>query len=81
MDSKQLISTKRVTKISGVSGKTLKLYSDASLIDSPTFESHGRGGASLYWPKNILIQLSLIKSLKASGKSLPEIQNILTGDK
>jgi len=76
-----LLPTKKITKVSGISSKTLKTYLKKGWVSEPKFKSHGRaGGASLYWPRDILIQISHIKALKASGRSLAQIDLILKGE-
>jgi len=77
----KLLPTKEITRVAGISPKTLKSYLNRGWIKKPQFESHGRKGASLYWPRDVLIEIASINALKATGKSLSQIDKILKGDK
>jgi len=80
MQNTKLLPTKKVTQVTGTSGQTLKQYADNGLIDQPVFKSHGRAGASLYWDRGVLIQLASINALKATGRTLAEIEKIMKGE-
>jgi len=80
MNNKQLLPTREIINIAGISGKTLKQYANKGIINQPVFKSHGRGGASLYWPRDVLVQIAHVKALKATGLSINRIGRILKGD-
>jgi len=77
INMKKLLPTKEVVRISGISGKTLKQYADKGWISKPSFKSHGRSGASLYWDRGVLVQIASINALKATGRTLAEINKII----
>jgi len=77
MNDTKLLPTKKVTQITGLSGQTIKSYSDRGWIHQPQFESHGKAGASFYWRRDVLIQIAQINALKATGKSLSQIDQII----
>lgn len=75
----KILTTKELTEIAGVSSRTLNRYQKAGWLPKPGFKSSGRYGAALFWPRETLTQLSLIKSLKRIGYRNKEINIVLKG--
>lgn len=71
------ISTAEVVKQCSVSPEWLSGYVKKGWLPSPMLVSYAHGGSSNWWPKNILSQISFIKTLRSCGKSTSEIHKIL----
>jgi DNA-binding transcriptional MerR regulator len=76
----ELLSTKQVKKLSGFSYESLYNYKRKGWIPEPKIGRYDGRGSSLFWPRETLMQLSLIKSLKKSGYKNEIISQILKGD-
>lgn len=77
---KELLSTKQVKKLSGFSYETLYNYKRNGWLPEPKIGRYDGRGSSLFWPRETLTQLSLIKSLKRIGYKNKAINEILKGD-
>lgn len=73
------LTTKKIERLSGLSRETLRTYARLGWLELPEYRSHGRYGASLYWPETTIKQLLTIKSLKKSGYKNTDIDKILKG--
>ena len=69
---------KDVLDASGISYGTLRKYIDLGLISSPQVDRHGVGTISHY-AEDILNQIQEIQQFKLDGKTLAEIQSIMSG--
>ena len=73
------LATKEIEKSSGLSRETLRTYVRLGWLELPEYRSHGRYGASLYWPAATVERLLTIKALKKTGHKNKAIDEVLKG--
>lgn len=78
MITNNLITTKELVRVSGYSSASLKKYADMGWLPAPELKSYQKGGGStLWWDRICLVRLSTIKTLKKTGRTIEEIDEIL----
>lgn len=74
-----MISSKALLAKTGLSRATLNNYIGLGLLSKPTIRSGGDSGERLlgYFPDSALERIEAIRTLKAAGKSMPQIVRLL----
>ena len=73
---RKLLSTNEIKEINGISYECLYNYRRMGWVQAKLKRYTGRG-SSLFWSRETLVQLSLIKTLKKMGYKNKEIDKIL----
>lgn len=82
--NENVITTKKLTAMSGVSWATLKVYVSRGWLQAPEIQHYGPGhgrGSRLLWDEDVVNQVRQIQNLKKLGNSLEQIDAILQGEK